>query len=155
MDEYGSSGRFRPKRVFKEKRDQPLTTASRAVREGYVADVERPPPPGVPSKRASKRIPTTVLVKLGDAWLRTPADISAGGALLLMPNRFEDREVQIRIELADGSGKWEVTGRILRRDARGKRVGHHVQFDSGSQADGLGAAIDRALAAGESRLETR
>ena len=153
-DSIGSSGGgFKNRRNFKNGK-QPITTASRAVRLGLKADTEKPPPPGVPSKRSSKRIPTSLHAMVDGKWKRIAGDISAGGALLLFPKRIEDREVDLMIELADHSAKWEVKGTILRREDRGTRVAHHIRFLDETQVIGLDAAINAAIAAGEERLDT-
>lgn len=152
-DAISGAGGLRGRRSFKKKAAGKIP-ASRAVRQGRIAAAEKPLPEGVASKRKARRIPTSLRVQIEGTWRRVAADISAGGALLLLPERLERSSVVVAIELKDGSGKWEVTAEIIRREKRGERYAHHVRFVQPSQVEGLGAAIDRCFAEGAERLPT-
>jgi len=153
-DAFGTSGGLRHKRKLKKGKPGEEIPASLGVRLGYVADVERPPPEGVRSTRRTKRIPTSVQIRIDGKWHRVAADISAGGALILYGQPIEGRQVEISLELADRSARWDVTGTILRREKRGRRYAHHIRFDVAAQVAGLNLAIQEALMAGKKRLET-
>lgn len=153
-DAFGASGGLRNRRKLKKEKAGEEIPASMGVRLGYVADVERPPPEGVPSKRRTKRIPTSVQIRIDGKWHRVAADISAGGALILYGEPIRGRQVEIFLELADKSDRWDLTGTILRREKRGRRYAHHIRFDAPSQVRGLSVAIGEALLAGKKRLET-
>lgn len=128
--------------------------ASMGVRLGYVADVERAPPEGVPSKRQNKRIPTSVRILRDGEWQRVAGDLSAGGALLLLEGEVDASHLELVVELADGTGKWHTHATVLRLEPRGRRVAHHLRFDNPDEVAGLGEAIQKAIDAGERRLDT-
>lgn len=152
-DIFKGSGGLKHKRALKGKKTEGIS-ASMGVRLGYVADVERPPPEGTPSKRQSKRIPTSVRILRDGQWHRVAGDLSAGGALLLLDGSVDTPELEVVIELADGSGKWHAHAKILRREQRGRRIAHHLRFDNAEEVAGLGEAIQKAIDAGERRLDT-
>jgi len=151
---FGGGGGFKGRRNLKGRKDSSIPS-SMGVRMGYVSDVERPPPPGVPSKRRSKRIPTSVHILRDGAWKRVAGDLSGGGALLLLDSKIEEGQLELTVELADGSRKWHAVAEILRREPRGRRVAHHLRFNDASQVEGLGEVIQAAIDAGETRLDTR
>lgn len=153
-DAISGSGGLKGRRTFKKKSSKPEISASRAVRQGRIADVEKGAPAGRASRRRARRIPTSLRIQVEGGWRRVATDISAGGALLLLPERLEVPSVVISIELKDGSGKWEVVGEIIRRMRRGDRIAHHVHFTHPGQVRGLGEAIERCFAAGQERLLT-
>jgi|GEM_PF-5317308 len=152
-DAISGIGGLKGRRSFK---DKPVArvSASRAARRGLIAEAEAKVPAGVASKRKARRIPTTLRIQVEGTWRRVAADISAGGALLLLPERLELREVVVAIELKDGSGKWEATAEILRRERRGDRIAHHTRFTKPSEVAGLEAVIERCLSEGAERLPT-
>lgn len=151
---FRGSGGLKNRRNLKGKKETSIPS-SMGVRLGYVSDVERPPPEGVPSKRRSRRIPTSVHILRDGSWMRVAGDLSGGGALLLLDSRIEESELEMTIELADGSKKWHALAQVLRREQRGRRIAHHLRFNDASQVEGLGEVIERAILAGETRLETR
>lgn len=152
-DIFKGSGGLKHKRSLKGKKTSGIS-ASMGVRLGYVADVERPPPEGMPSKRQSKRIPTSLRIFRDGAWHRVAGDLSAGGALLLLDGKVETPELEVIIELADGTGRWQTHAKILRRELRGRRIAHHLRFENADDVAGLGEAIEKAIEAGERRLDT-
>lgn len=153
-DIFRGSGGLKNRRNLKGKKDGSIPS-SMGVRLGYVSDVERPPPPGVPSKRRTRRIPTSLRILRGTEWTRVAGDLSGGGALLLLETEIEEPFLEVTIELADGSKKWHTTAQVLRREPRGRRVAHHLRFNEASEVEGLGELIEQAIAAGETRLETK
>lgn len=153
-DAFSNIGGLKGRRSFDKKKPVARVSASRAARRGLVAEAEAPLPAGVASKRKARRIPTTLQIQVDGVWRRVAADVSAGGALLLLAERLEVPTVTVLIELKDGSGKWEATADILRRERRGDRVAHHTRFAKPSQVAGLSAVIDRCLAEGAERLPT-
>lgn len=152
-DIFKGSGGLKHRRALKGKKTSGIP-ASMGVRLGYVADVERPPPEGQPSKRQSKRIPTSVRILRDGAWVRVPGDLSAGGVLLLLDGRVEAPELEVVIELPENAGRWHAHARILRREQRGRRVAHHLRFENAEEVAGLGEVIEKAIADGERRLDT-
>ena len=68
-DAFGGSGGLRHRRKLKKGEPGERPPASLGVRLGYVADVEHPPPKGVSSTRRTKRIPTSVQIRVGGRWL--------------------------------------------------------------------------------------
>jgi hypothetical protein len=152
-DAHGSAGGSRIRRRFRNKGPMGISP-SFGVRNGFMADVERPLPAGEKAKRKGPRIPTSFRIKIGEAWHRVAGDVSAGGLLILYPEQILVDEVAVSIELRDGSGVWNATCEILRCVPRGQRFAHHIRFANLAQVEGLGQAIERALAAGETRLAT-
>lgn len=128
-------------------------SASMGVRNGFVADVERPLPEGLEPNRHARRIPAALRVYIAGEWRRVSGDVSSGGVLVLFPQMLEG-PVHVVIELRDGSGRWQATGDILRVETRGRQYAHHVRFAQPSELNGLDAIIQKHLASGETRLET-
>jgi hypothetical protein len=153
-DAFSSGSGLKGRRSFKKGKEGAPISASRGVRQGRVADTEKAPVKGVPSRRRARRIPTSLRLKVGEGWRRVAADISAGGALLLLPERLEDATVTLAIELKDGTGKWEAQADVIRRERRGDRIAHHVHFTQPQKLAGLAEAIERCFAEGRERLLT-
>lgn len=147
------SGGLPVRRRFKK---QPglLCAPSFGVRNGFVADVERPLPPGVAPQRRAPRIPSSFHLRVGEAWVRVAGDVSAGGALVLFGEKLETPEAELMLELADGSARWRARGQVIGIERRGSRYAHHVRFMSASQLAGLDAEIARTLESGNTRLAT-
>lgn len=152
-DAISGIGGLKGRRTFKKK-PVARVSASRAARRGLIAEAEQPVPAGVASKRKARRIPTSLRIEVNGEWRRVAADVSEGGALLLLPERLALGSLRVAIELKDGSGKWEAEAEILRRERRGDRIAHHTRFTQPKQVAGLGAVIDRCLAEGVERLPT-
>lgn len=150
---FKGSGGLKHRRALKAKKGTGIP-ASLGVRLGYVADIERATPEGQPSKRRSKRIPTSVRILRDNSWVRVPGDLSAGGMLLLLDGRVETPQLEVVIELPEGAGRWHTRATILRREQRGRRVAHHLRFENSDEVAGLAEVIDQALANGERRLDT-
>jgi hypothetical protein len=153
QDAFASLGGLRNRRFF-GKREAWGIPASLGVRQGFMADVERPLPEGVTPQRKARRIPTTLKVLLADTWHRLAGDVSAGGALLLFPTPILEGALPLVIQLQDGGGTWSVEAEILRIERRGRQYAHHLRFAETADVEGLEAAIESALAQGHTRLET-
>jgi hypothetical protein len=152
-DVFGSSAGLGHHRSFRKSTRWNIP-ASLGVRLGFMADVERPLPEGVQSRRRWRRIPTSFRVRFGDKWRRVTGDVSAGGALLLFPRRIKRLRLEIVIQLRNRPGTWIATGEIVGWEMRGRRYAHHVRFVNPGPIAGLGAAVQHALLAGENALET-
>jgi hypothetical protein len=124
-----------------------------AVRLGFIADVQRPPPPGAASERQAPRIPTRLRVRIGDVWRQFSGDVSVGGALLLAADPLPGPTLELSLSPSNAERTWRMTAELLRREMRGGRVAHHLLFVDSSQVDGLDALIRRTLAEGRIRLD--
>lgn len=128
-------------------------SASLGVRNGFMAEVERPLPEGLAPNRSARRIPAALRVYLAGEWRRVSGDVSSGGVLVLFPQMIEG-PVHVLIELADGSGRWQAVGDVVRVETRGRQFAHHVRFAQPQALSGLDEIIQKHLASGETRLET-
>ncbi|HZA50911.1 MAG TPA: PilZ domain-containing protein [Myxococcaceae bacterium] len=151
-DIFRSGGGLRNQRSFRGRKSWNIP-ASLGVRLGFVADLERPLPDGVPSQRRWCRIPAAIRVLVGAEWHRVTGDVSAGGALLLFPHKIAQPRLEMIIQLRDGRGTWIVTGDVVRCQLRGWRYAHHVRFVAPALF-GLDVAIEDTLRAGGRTLET-
>jgi hypothetical protein len=115
---------------------------SYGVRNGYVADVERPT---AKNQRAARRVPTSFDVFVDGVWRHVAGDVSAGGALFLLPEGARIEKVTIVIKGSDPKHQWKLSGIIRRISRRGERFAHHVQFTDVSQTEGLAELLEVAV----------
>lgn len=144
-DVFGNSSGLQAKRRFK-KRPALALSSSFGVRNGFVAGAERPLPAGVENLRAARRLPLTFEVGLEGKRLRVAGDLSAGGAMFLLPYAAGSHQVEVFFRVPGEGEERRVQGQLLACYTRGRRFAHHVRFVQ-VQADQLAAAIEKAAAA--------
>jgi hypothetical protein len=105
------------------------SSPSYGVRQGLIADSERRLPSGIQDLRADRRIPTSLSVRVGGEWQQIAGDVSAQGALLLMPEELASNRVELKVSLSGSEQTWEVVGNVLAAEDRPKRIAYHVRFD--------------------------
>ncbi len=139
MDE-GSSGprvRIFTRRVKKTVGEK--FSPSFGVHNGLIPDPNWPPaefPKGsVAMQRKFRRVECTVMVEVDGRRVSVPGDLSAGGAMFVLPQRAANDVVTIEVRGVRAQAK------VLSVSTKGTQVAHHAQFVDAAAAKALWAKL--------------
>lgn len=110
------------------RRESSSFSPSYGVRKGFIADVERPLPPDQKNLRRSPRLRASFDVLLDGERRRVAGDVSAEGAMFLLPHPSASNEVELFLQPPGEAWEIRATGRIIDRQPRATRVAHRVRF---------------------------
>lgn len=119
-DAFGSAGGMSRRRQFKGRLARGEISPSFGERQG-ILEAKNPS-----DRRRFPRVAHAFVVRTAEGRIQVEGDLSAGGAMFALPEALPHDTVEVLV--VDGGLEKRAKGRVLRVEAQGDRVMHHVQF---------------------------